>query len=426
MVKKMIFGALVIGLLLLTGSCGYRRENPGQANHDEDITLSFMMPQSHAKDFLRMLLDEYEAENPGVKLEILRIPDNQWIDLVKSKAAVGEMPDLIRIDKGLLEEVGTAEFIRFDEETPWFNRVKQEQLVNKMIDGQLYGLPIGSTSSVGIVYNARLFAEHGLAVPGNIEELKAVCEVFRGTDIIPLYASDKDTWTIQIFFGCMAAQFTDRETWEKLFLNQLKWSAVPEYQEMLEVVKEFRQSGLTNPDYLEATYDGAVQDMADGKTAMYVSGQFFIQDVLKKNPDCELMMMPVPYRDLDILTIITGPGLFAVPKGSEHAEAAEAFLEWFSQPENMDRFNAGWSHLSVFKDQNLVLNDWQQVLYDRYIAPGRTAESFDETLSGINLNQFWHNQRELLAGRMSAGQVLAAWDEDFKEQMEDRQKPGWQ
>lgn len=403
--------------LMLTGCGGGNKAETKAGTVNEPVVLTFMMPQSHDKDFLQELLREYEKENPGCRIEVQRIPDNQWIDLVKSKAAVGEMPDMIRIDRGLLEEIGTDHFVEFDEKESWYGRIIEEQRVNKEIGGRLYGLPVGSGSSVGVIYNPEIFKQLNLSIPHNMEEFRGVCESIQKEGIIPLYASDKDSWTTPLFFCCMAVQLTENHLWERLAGNQIKWSDVPAFETMLYDIKALREDGYTNADYLDATYDGAVDAFASGKAAMYVSGQFFIQDVLKKNPEREVMMMPVPYDNRDLLTVVSGPGMFAVSKDSEHIEEARRFLEWFSAPQHMDVFNKGWSHMPVFQDQKLVLNSWQQLLYDNYIAKNKTVLEIDEQLSGINMNEFRNNQREMMAGRMTARQVLEEWDRDYEEQM---------
>lgn len=416
------FLAVIIGACLALCGCGQAEEGAGE---EQEITLTFMMPQSHAKDFLLDLIAEYEDENPGVRLEIQRIPDDQWIDLVHSKAAVDELPDIIRLDKWVLEAAGTEHFVEFGEETPWYSRVLPEQLQNKLIGGKLYGLPIASTSGLGLVYNEKIFRELGLEVPKDMEELYKVCGRLRQAGLIPLYASDKEAWTIQVAFNCMVMQYTDRATWEALLSDQMKWSQVTEYHRILEHMKALRERGYTNEDYMEATYNSAVEAVAEGKAAMYVIGQFFISDVLQRNPECELMLVPFPYNGSDLLSVISGAGMFAVCQESRHIEEAEAFLEWFSQPEHMNRFNGGWNHPPVFREQDMHMASWQQYIYDNYIEAGKTVVQIDETLDGVNLNSLWNNLKEMLAGRMDAQEVLESWDEDFAEQMRYKYGTEW-
>lgn len=419
--KKILF-IWLCALLFLWGCAGPEGH---EQEKREDVVLTFMMPQSHAKDFLLELIAEYEKETPGVKLEVQRIPDDQWIDLVHSKAAVGEMPDLIRLDKWVLEAVGTDRFVEFGEETSWYSRVLPEQLENKLIEGKLYGLPIASTSGLGLIYNEKLFRKLNLAVPKDMEELYQVCGKIRQKGLIPLYVSDKEAWTIQVAFNCMVMQCTDEAVWESLKTNRIKWSEVEEYKQILDDITALRKLGYTNEDYMEATYNSAVEAVAEGKAAMYVMGQFFINDVLQKNPECELMMTPFPYNGSDLLSVISGAGMFAVNRESGHVEEAAKFLEWFSQAENMNKFNQGWNHPPVFREQDLHMSSWQQYIYDHYITTGKTVVQIDETLDGVNLNSLWNNLKEMLAGRMDAAEVLESWDEDFSEQMRYKHEPGW-
>lgn len=414
---------VIVSMCLLLCGCGKQEENSQEKK--EEVSLTFMMPQSHAKDFLLELIAEYEKENPGIKLEIQRIPDDQWIDLVHSKAAVGEMPDIIRLDKWVLEAVGTENFVEFGEETSWYSRVLPKQLENKLIDGRLYGLPIASTSGLGLIYNEKIFRDLDLEVPKNMEELYQACDRIRQEGLIPLYVSDKEAWTIQVAFNCMVMQYTDEDTWDRLKTNRLKWSEVEEYRRILNDIKALREEGYTNQDYMEATYNSAVEAVAEGKAAMYVMGQFFINDVLRRNPESELRLVPFPYNGSDLLSVISGAGVFAVCKESEHVEEAMDFLDWFSQPEHMNKFNVGWNHPPVFQEQNFPMSSWQQYIYDEYIQTGKTVVQIDETLNGVNLNGLWNNLKEMLAGRMDAEQVLESWDEDFGEQMRYKQENGW-
>lgn len=389
------------------------------------MTMTFMMPQSHAKDFTLELIEEFEKENPDIHLEIQRIPDDQWIDLIHSKAAVGELPDLVRIDQWVLEAVGKEHFLEFTEETSWYSRVLENQLENKLIDGKLYGMPVAGMSGIGLIYNQEIFEKLSLEVPRDLTQLKEVCHTLREAGYIPLYASDKEAWTIQIPFNCMIAQCTDESTWEKIKANETKFGKIPEYEFILNEMKALREDGCTNEDFMEATYGGAVEAMAEGKAAMYVSGQFFVKDVMAENPEARLMMTAFPYNGSDRLLVISGAGLFAVSRESKHIEEAKLFLDWFSQPEHMDKFNAGWSHFPVFQEQNIPMDDIQKQVYEQYISTGKTVAQMDETLNGVNLNELWNYLKEMLAGRMTPKEVLEAWDENFAEQMEYMQMPGW-
>ena len=409
--KKTGIAIILAGVLAVTGCAGAQAEK-----QDEKVTLSMMMPQSHYKDFFREEISRFEEEYPEYKIDVLRIPDNQWIEVVKTKAVTGELTDLIRIDKSLMADVGTEKFVEMDESESWYGRVREDQLENKKIGGKLYGLPVGSSSSVGMIYNRRIFEEAHLTVPEDMEELRAACDKLWGMGVVPLYASDKDAWTATIGFSSAVSQIMTDEDYEALMSGEMSWDNET-YRGIMDAFASLRTDGYTNGNYIEATYDSAVSAVASEQAAMYMSGQFFINDVQEVNPDIDLGMVPVPYRG-DILTVKSGEGMFAVSAQSPHIEEAKVFLEWFSSPDNMNEFNAGWNHMPVFKDQKMDMPDWQQELYEKYIDQGKTALEINERFSGIDLSELWSLQQERFTEAVSSEEVLERWQESFDKQKE--------
>ena len=405
----MIF--IMAGILALAGC-----SDTAEGEQDGKVTLTMMMPQSHYKDFFREEISRFEKEYPEYEIDVLRIPDNQWIEVVKTKAVTGELTDLIRIDKSLMADVGTEKFVEMDENESWYDRVREEQLENKKIGGKLYGLPVGSSSSVGLIYNRDIFEDAGLEAPENMDELREVCGRLWDEGVIPFYASDKDAWTATIGFSAAVSQIMTDEDYEALMSGEMSWDNET-YRTIMDEFAALRTEGYTNENYIEATYDSAVDAMASGQAAMYLSGQFFINDVQELDPDIELGMVPVPYRG-DTLTVKSGEGMFAVSAQSPHIGEAKVFLDWFSSPDNMNEFNAGWNHMPVFKDQEMDMPDWQQELYERYIGPGKTALEINERFSGIDLSELWSLQQERFMGTIGSDQVLAGWQQSFDRQRE--------
>ncbi|HIU77115.1 MAG TPA: carbohydrate ABC transporter substrate-binding protein [Candidatus Pelethocola excrementipullorum] len=415
--KKISLLCVLLMILMITG-CGYSTNEREEDKSQDKIELSFMMPQSHYRDFFRDELECFEKEYPKYKIDVLRIPDNQWIEVVKAKAATGELTDLVRIDKGLMEEIGAEKFVEMTEKEDWYDRVLTEQLENKKINGKLYGLPIGSSSSVGLVYNRDIFESLNLEVPRDMEAFEQACEKLKDNGYIPFYASDKDSWTATYGFSTAVSQMMTEEMYQQLLSGQKDWDN-EEYRHILETFASLRQDGYTNPDYMQATYGGAVNALADGRAAMYLSGQFCIYDVQAINPKRNLEMAPNPYYG-EILTVKSGVGMFAISAKSPYVEEAKVFLNWFSQPDNMNEFNTGWNHMPVFKDQEMEMSDWQEKLYSDYILPGKTALEINERFNGIDLSGFWDDQQKMYMGRMSSEEVLIKWDQSFRKQLKQK------
>lgn len=112
--------------------------------------------------------------------------------------------------------------------------------------------------------------------------------------------------------------------------------------------------------------------------------------------------------------------MFAISAKTPHVKETKVFLNWFSQPDNMNEFNTGWNHMPVFKDQKMIMSDWQELLYTNYILPGMTALEINERFNGIDLSRFWDDQQKMYMGRMSADEVLIKWDQSFRKQLKQK------
>lgn len=423
--KTIILGFSVMALLALCGGCFLDNADTGSDSiaDKEVVTLTFMLPQTHFKPFLKEAIKRFEEEQSACKIDVQVIPDNQWINLVKVKAFTHETPDIIRIDKGLMMQIGAERFVELGESEPWMERAIPSELEPKKIDGKNYGLPVSSNSSIGIVYNSRLFADNGIDIPKSMEEMWLACERFRQLGITPLYASDKDSWTIQTWFTSAAPQVAPEGTWDKLMTNRTQWSDVHEFAQILADMANLRARGYTNSNYMMATYSSAVDAMASEQVAMYVSGHFFINDVFAANPDIEVGMAPMVYADK--ITAIQGSGLFAIFNKSSHVELAKEFLNWFSQADNMDKFTEGWGYTPLFEDQKRKFPAWLETLNREYFVPGKQVFHVDSQLVGVDFVDFWTYQQELVGGEISVEEALERWDEAYSRQMKDRKMPGW-
>ena len=406
LILVIIFSLIVMGL---------PKEGKG-SEPKEAVVLTMMLPQTHYKDFFIQLIKKFEEDHPDIQIDPQVIPDNTWTEVVKTKVQVRETPDIIRIEKSVIKEVGVEHLVEMTEEASWFDRVILEQRESKMLDGKLYGLPVESGPAMGVVYNREIFEANHLEIPKNMEEFREVCRKLKARGIIPLFASDKDSWTVQVPFNITAPQLVSEKVWEELRTGKLKWSEVGEFEQILQDMRDLREDGYTNVDYMDATYTSATNAMAHGEAAMYIMGGFFIQEVQTLNPEIDLMVFPVPYGK-DVLTIIEGGGQFSVFKDSRHSAEAAVFLEWLSQPENMDVFTEGWSYMPVFVDQNQKLTKYHQFLQNEYIVPKRTVPSLQNTIPDIDWSDYWDYQQEVYAGVITPMEALEKWDISFKWQI---------
>jgi len=128
----------------------------------------------HEENACRSLLDEFEAENPGIKVTMEAIPYGEMQTKIMTAVAAGVAPDLVRMDIiwvpqyadiGALLELDNymaAAGISSDDFYPG-------PFSTCVWKGKLYGLPLDTNTRV-LIYREDLFEEAGVSVPTNWDE----------------------------------------------------------------------------------------------------------------------------------------------------------------------------------------------------------------------------------------------------------------
>ena len=145
------------------------------------LTVSFRAAED--EDFYREVLDRFEAENPGVTLEIL--PNMSPTRLLVAIAG-GLSPDIANVDWGAFYRFVRAGVVlpldRYMEETKWgralSTKMTPQALAQSSVLGHQYGIPLAAGANVP-VYNPVLFASRGLGAPPEQWTWDEVAEIAR-------------------------------------------------------------------------------------------------------------------------------------------------------------------------------------------------------------------------------------------------------
>jgi multiple sugar transport system substrate-binding protein len=144
----------------------------GAAVHAQDKTVVTFWKHSHppADEFAQVVIDEFEAANPDIDIQMEVIPSGDYIPRVLAAAAGGQLPDLydindanhaLFVDRGLLAPVDAAAFGFADQAALEEAYVPGSLDPFKGADGAIYGMPFEYNSWV-MVINDSMFREAGL------------------------------------------------------------------------------------------------------------------------------------------------------------------------------------------------------------------------------------------------------------------------
>ncbi|NIZ92677.1 extracellular solute-binding protein [Kineosporiaceae bacterium B12] len=225
---------------------------------------------------------------------------------------------------------------------------KYQSLVDQFArnGGETNVLPY-SVTSAGVIYNARLFEQNGVAVPQTWSELVAACQTFRAAGVTPLYLTAQEVWTLQQglfdyctgsavdvagFFADLRAQGTDAGPDADVSFSKVFAEAA---EKMVEL------ASYANPDSASRAYADGNLAFGRGEAAMYLQGPWALGEVSKVDPALPLGTFPLPMTE--------EPGQAAarvnldlalwIPTASQEQGAARTFLQWLMGPKVIARYN---------------------------------------------------------------------------------------
>lgn len=329
--------ALALAAALLAGCSADGRE-----------TIRFTFSKREAIGFMTELVADYNASQDRVRVEL----DTSGVDVVSASFVRGNPPDIMLanynyevarfVQRCALTDLSgtTAAATLRDDLQPLMDQYGS-------CEGRQSALPY-SVMAASVIYNERIFAEHGLEVPRTWSELIEVCETLQDAGVTPIYGTFKDDWTVSQgwydyavggsldvldFFDRLAAEGADvgpdsEVSFAKDFAEPM--------QRMIELTR------YVNDDAPSRSYSDGNLAFAKGEAAMYLQGPWAFSEIAKTDPDLELGTFPLPMTDdPDDLRVRVNMDLAAmIPEGSQHQEGARDFLEYLYQPEIIEEYNA--------------------------------------------------------------------------------------
>ncbi len=326
------------------------------ASSGEDLTLRVLVHQNPPMvEFMESFNSSFEASNPNITVDMavveagdlsiatqtrLTANDVDVIDIFGfSNASQPYMSDVTPpnwqslIEAGLLLDLTGQPFVdNYDAAT-----IADAGSFN----GKVYSINLGRVSYSGMFVNKDLFAANGVDIPTTWGELVAACETFQAADLSCMTAGGGDGWPIFVgAYGLIGSMFPDQEAFvEGLWTGDVKYNderSLELFKRMQIYASEMLESGVTG-----LSHDAAPARFAAGDVAMMPTGVWQAPALEDAEPGFEWSYIPFPGsdnpEDNQYLFGKYDQG-WAIAADSPNQEAALAYLEAFSEPDNYQDF----------------------------------------------------------------------------------------
>lgn len=388
-------------------------------------------PQQKAID---AVVAAFEAKYPAIDIEFEFKPGSaEGENLVKTRIAANDMPDLLTYNSGSLFQVLNLEKNFVD--------LSNEPLASKILDSfksvvaagkGFYAIPYQPIPIGGILYNKKVYAALGLKVPKTWKEFLANCEKVKAAGKVPVIASYKDDWTAQLL---LLADFYNLQSAVPNFAqdytaNKAKFATVPAALRGFEKIQEVYTKGYINKEPMSTTYDMAQSMLAKGEGAHYPMATWVLAAINQNFPDkigdIGFFAQPGDSADKNGVTLWM-PTNISIPKTSKNIPAAKQFLEFFVSAEGLAAYMSVGAPDGAFAIKDVKLPDSVfPAVKDSlaYIDANKTAPALEflSPVKGPNLPQICVQAG---LGLKSPAECAAEYDRDVEKQAKQLMLPGW-
>ena len=307
----------------------------------EKVTLSIYT--QYADDDTKVPYD-YAVEQlaeayPNVELNLIVQAQDDGQTL-KTLAATGQLPDIYQASTDIINTFRESKQIMVlndvAQSTGFLDKLYD---ANKDLayaeDGNIYAFPFSGQEYVLWYYNKALFAENNLEIPETYDDLLNCIEVFKSKGITPLALFGQEGWNTAAAYDVIATRYAEGGI---KALDEGKASITDEgYVNAAKKMEELVAAGLYQDDATTTNYDQASEKFLSGEAAMFINGQWYIEDATKTLGD-DVDWMFYPAEDSASYeagkAVFSGGGSssgFAVNPDSENAELAAEVAEFITE-----------------------------------------------------------------------------------------------
>jgi multiple sugar transport system substrate-binding protein len=326
--------AATFGLLAMAG-CG--AGGSGSGDSGGDVTIEFAQwwePELPEGEF-RALMDEFEEQNPGIKVELISGPYAATKEQLFAGAASGTMPDVVGLDGAWVSDFASQGVIT--DLTALMGEVGYDdsELASQIqVDGSTYMIPV-----VNFVYpmftNDALLAEAGVDAPPTNRT-----EFAEAAGAVTELGDNKTGWILPLSLEAPNGIQNDVMSWTWASGGTMLADGQPDVTNddvasTVEYVQGMWDDGVIAPGSFTMKEQDKVEEFTNGRVGMMIDSLAHINLIRETNPDLKFSISAVPAEDgyegeRGIPYASWGIG---VAESSEHQEEAFKLVEFLMSQE---------------------------------------------------------------------------------------------
>lgn len=291
-------------------------------------------------ELFNAMIDAFEAENPGVTVNLLERPAQGFREQAIAELAAGEAPDIIRGgfvgDFAFYANAGGTIDLSPYLEAGFADDFFEAAWTIVTYDGKPYGIPF-VTDTHALFYNVDHINQAGITLPQSMDECWS-WEEFSAQSRTAMENSDADyghamLWNAKrflLFLYGNGGQLLNDDLSEPAINNQAG-------VETIAWLKSWYDDGLSPLSTTMKPSERAEELFINGTIAFFISGSWHLPALRENMLSYDWDVTYMPCTENGQSADLGGNG-FVVTKDSEHPEVAAEFIKFMTNTENMRTF----------------------------------------------------------------------------------------
>lgn len=414
--KKIILILMIAILSIVLVACGNNESADTQTtNEGEDVTVIKFFhrwPNEPRNTFYNNLVADFEAENPGVKVQVDRVLNDSYKEKIRVLVSGEDVPDVFSswsdsfaeniVSSGKVKDISYF----FEEDKELSESIMKSQLKAFTFDDKVYGLPL-TIDGKAFFYNKEIFNEKGIEIPETFEELVEILGKLKNAGYDnPLIEGLSDPWTISHYMGTINQRLMDPAVLSKDY--------------------NIETAEFTNPDYIKALehfktltdYMGEIATAIDHETArnMFANGEVPIMYLQLAEIHMIENAEKIDFGFFNFPQFKDGKGnpnaLTGAPEGfmlSKNApKEAEDFLKFIVSKEKAFEFTKECGQLNAIRGAVTSENASERYMgaYDVILNADETAPWFDNAVDISIADVFMRGGQSMAIGEITPEEIM--------------------
>ncbi|MGB5953013.1 MAG: extracellular solute-binding protein [Ornithinimicrobium sp.] len=328
------------------------------SSKDNQVTLDFFQFKPEAIGAFDEIIADFESQNPEIRVVQNHVPNADTA--IRTMLVKDKTPDVLTLN-------GNGNFGRLaqacvfadlsDLEVAGSINPEVQQVAQDLgtCEDQVNGLPFASNAS-GVIYNTEVFAEHDVEPPQTWGELEQVVTTLQEADVVPLYGTFAEPWTLLPTFNNLAGALQPEDFWVQMRAEgeDVGPDSEASFEEgFAPIAERFAQFLTYTQDNANSrSYTDGNRAIAQGEAAMLAQGSYTLPAIRDINEEAPLGMFVMPVSDDPQDTVLVSGVDVAVAVGAdtEYPDEARRFVEFLFSPEVVSEYAEAQSALSPLAD----------------------------------------------------------------------------